>query len=136
MVILPFEDDDLTLIPMAGRRALDRAGLRLSLRAWQGLSLPVRSMIVSLGSEEDVRADDVRRLIASAHPAPEPIEPPGEPPADHVPAEVAASLELDAAWWSSIGPVARFALFSYARRGKTEKLRSAHAALLAAPSRE
>jgi hypothetical protein len=130
MVILPFEDEDLTLIPMAGRRALDRAGLRLSLRAWQGLSLPVRSMIVSLGSEDEVRAEEVRSLLSSAHPAPEPVEAPGEPPADRVPDEVASALDVDPAWWSGIGPVARFALFSYARRGKPDKLRRAHAALL------
>lgn len=129
MVILPFEPGDLTLIPMAGRRALDRAGRKLSLRGWQSLSLPVRSMIVGLGSELEVRAEDVRTLIESASPPPEPMDPPPEAPADWVPEEVARIVEVDVEWWSAIGPVARFALFSYARRGKDEALRRALAAL-------
>lgn len=129
MIILPFEDDDLTLIPMAGRRALDRAGLKLSLRAWQGLSLPVRTMVVGLGSEDEVRADDVRALIVSATPSPEPIEAPDEPPADAPPEAVTALVDADAAWWASIGPVARYALYSYARRGRQDALRDAHASL-------
>ncbi|HJL17903.1 MAG TPA: nitrate reductase associated protein [Sandaracinaceae bacterium LLY-WYZ-13_1] len=133
MEILPFEDDDLTLIPMAGRRALDRAGLRLSLRAWQGLSYPVRSMLVGLGSAEEVDADDVRALLASADPPPEPFEAPAEPPADRPPEELIAALSLPPGFWAACSPVARFALASYARRGKTVKLRTAYEALLGSP---
>lgn len=129
MIILPFEDDDLTLIPMAGRRALDRAGRKLSLRGWQTLSLPARSMIVGLGSEDEVRADEVRSLIASASPPAEPFDAPPEPPADAVPDEVARTLDdVDLAWWSAAGPVLRYALSSYARRGKADKLRDAYRA--------
>ena len=130
MIILPFEDDDLTLIPMAGRRALDRAGLKLSLRAWQRLSLPVRAMIVGLGSDERVRADEVRALLAMADPRAEPFDAPPESSVDAIPSEVAAAIEVDPARWASLGPVARYALYSYARRGKLDALRAAYVSLM------
>lgn len=130
---LPFEDPDPSFIPLAGRRALDRAGLRLSLRAWQGLSLLVRETVARLGEEDEVDGERVRELLEGAAPEPERIEPLADPPADAVPAVVSGALgdvrPLDARRWRSLSPVARYALFSYARRDRAEKLAGAYDSL-------
>lgn len=135
---LPFEDPDPSFIPLAGRRALDRAGLRLSLRAWQALSLLVRETVARLGEDVEVDAERVRALLDGAHPAPEPIAPRLDPPAEVAPPEVRAALgpgrPLDDGAWRGLSPVGRYALASYARRGRAEKLAAAYDALLRATS--
>lgn len=130
---LPFEDPDPTLVPLAGRRALDRAGLKLSLRAWQGLSFLVRETIARLGEDEDVDVTRVRELVEAAFPPPEPIEAIDDPPRTEVPPEVREALgserPIDAPFWQALSPVERYALASYARRGRAEKLAAAYDAL-------
>lgn len=125
---LPFEDDDLTLVPWAGRRALDAAGRKLSLRGWQGLSLLARQAIVGLGAEDEVDVVRVRELIEGAHPEAEAITPPSDPPRDRPSPEVAAALG-EVPEWPSLSPVARYALHAYASRGKHDKLRAAYASM-------
>jgi len=130
---LPFEDPDPSFIPLAGRRALDRAGLKLSLRAWQSLSFLVRETVARLGEEDEVDGARVRELLEGVAPEPERIEPLADPPAGAVPAEVSGALggerPLDAEKWRGLSPVARYALFSYARRGRAEKLAGAYDSL-------
>jgi hypothetical protein len=130
---LPFEDPDPSFIPLAGRRALDRAGLKLSLRAWQGLSFLVRETVARLGEDEEVDGERVRELLEGAAPEPERIDPLADPPPEAVPAELSAALgaarPLDVARWRTLSPVARYALFSYARRGRAEKLAEAYDSL-------
>lgn len=126
--ILPFEDADLTLIPMAGRRALDAAGRKLSLRGWQQLSLLAREAIVSLGAEAEVDVERVRDLIAAASPPAEPIASPAEPP-EHAPSAEVEAVLGSVPGWAALPPVARYALHSYARRGKHDKLRAAYASM-------
>ena len=132
--ILPFEDDDLTLMPMAARRALDRAGLKLSLRAWQGLSLLARHAVAALGASPDVDPARVRELLEVARPIPEPIEAPPEPgddaPPDVLREALGSERPIDAATWSGLSPLARFALASYARRGRADKLATAYDSLV------
>ena len=125
-MLLPGEDD-LTYIPMAVRRALDRAGLRITLRGWQGLSLVVRAALLGLGGAPEVDVERVAELLAGA--SPERIEPSDDPPADAAPSELTAALPIEDATWRELGPVARHALLGYARRGKLEKLRALYQAL-------
>ncbi len=139
MRVLPFEDPDPSLIPMAGRRALDRAGLKLSLRAWQGLSFMVRETLCQLGEAPQVEADRVRELLDAADPAPTPIDTIADPLPDAVPAELTAALgaarPLEDAAWQRLTPVGRYALASYARRGRSDKLAAAYDALVRARAR-
>lgn len=132
--LLPFEEDDLTLMPMAARRALDRSGLKLSLRAWQGLSLLARHAIVALGASPEIDPSRVRELVEAARPIPEPIEAPPEPPADAPPPVVSRALgdarPIDGATWAGLSPLARFALASYARRHRADKLATAYDSLV------
>jgi len=125
-------------MPLAARRALDHAGLKLSLRAWQGLSFLVRETLAGLGEAEDVDIERVRELLEGARPEPEPIEPLADPPAGTVPAAVRDALgperPIDEAAWEGLAVVARYALASYARRGRSEKLAAAYDSLFRARS--
>ncbi|HTU62929.1 MAG TPA: nitrate reductase associated protein, partial [Polyangiales bacterium] len=47
-------DAQLSLLPMAARRALDCAGLHLSLKGWQTLTLERRQALVRLGGAEQI----------------------------------------------------------------------------------
>lgn len=119
-------DERLELLPMAARRALDHAGLRLSREGWATLSLESRRGIVDAGSARTVDVDAVRRACAAARPAPEIINASSDPPGDVVPEGVTAGLgaarPLPLAVWSALSPLARFALVKAASRGRPERL--------------
>ncbi len=132
--MLPFEDPDPRFIPLAGRRALDLAGRKLALRAWQGLSLPVRESLVALGDGDEVDVDRVRALLADADPPPAVIEPRPDPLADTLPEGLAAALAperpIDGATWRALRPVERYALAHFLRPERLDTLRRAYDALL------
>lgn len=135
MRVLPFEDPDPSLVPLAARRALDRAGLKLSLRAWQGLSLIVRETLARLGEAAEVDVERVRELLDAADPAPDPIDAIDDPPLDRVPREITDALgalrALDVRAWQRLSHVGRYALAHYAEKGRAEKLAEAYDALVA-----
>ena len=121
---LPFEDRDLAWIPLAGRRALDHAGLRLSLEAWQQLPLHARMEIVVSGAMQSVDVGRVRARLADVTPRPTEIERATDPPEDVAPDEVVAVLEaqIETDRWRALGTLARYAMAAYARRGKRERV--------------
>ena len=132
MVIYGFDevDDQLDLVPMAARRALDRAGLRLPLEGWRSLHVEARRAIAEAGSGVVVDVTPVIAATATAHPAPSAIEPVSDPPVDAVPAEVAAELggdrEIPAPTWAALTPLGRYALAKIARRGRPERVAVAY----------
>lgn len=119
-------DERLELLPMAARRALDHAGLRLSREGWAALSLESRKRIVEAGAARRVDTDVIRRECKAARPAPEAIAVAPDPPSDAVPADVIAGLDatrpLTLAVWSALAPLDRFALVKAASRGRPERL--------------
>jgi len=123
-------DERLELLPMAARRALDHAGIRLSREGWSSLPLDVRKRIVTAGSSRDVDLPLVRRECARARPEPEPTDPVADPPRDAVPDAVAASLgperPLSNAVWAALSPLERFALQKVAARGRQERIIAAY----------
>lgn len=130
MKLYRFDDVDgrLDLVPMAARRALDGAGLKLSLEAWRGLPHPTRAALVSLGERKAVDGAVVAALVQDAQA--EPIEVPPEPAADQVPAELAAALGLERplpdSLWATLAPLDRYALCKVSRRGPSERLVAAY----------
>ncbi len=125
MVVYDFEDIDasLTLVPLAGRRALDRAHRKLTLAAWQQLSIDARRAIVDAGSREVVDADAVAQLIDAAtwsdHDAwPEP----SRDGIDHHVITACMSQPIAMERWSAVRAIDRWALTSLARRDKREAL--------------
>jgi len=121
MRIYRFEgiDESLPLLPLAARRALDAVGLKLSLRAWQGLSLDDRVALVEQGSAVLPDESSVRTAVAEAEPPAEPIEADdfsrlGSPPD--------ATL-ADA--WAGLDGLARFALAHLVKRGDRRRFSEA-----------
>lgn len=116
---------ELEYLPLAARRALDLAGLKLALSAWQSLPLDRRRRLVALGVPDDVDRDAVRSLLVDARPSPLAIEPVDESTLDECPSEVRALLAdrrpVDEIW-SSLTRLGRFALRHLGRRGDLERL--------------
>jgi cyclic pyranopterin monophosphate synthase len=127
-------DDRLELLPLAARRALDRAGLKLSLEGWRSLSLESRRTIVEAGSAPLVDVVPVRHATARAEPQPARIDPIDEPTPDVIPAEIKRSLgpsqELGDAVWSALAALDRYALAKLAARGRPERLSAAYAEIV------
>jgi cyclic pyranopterin phosphate synthase len=125
-MIYAFEDidDTLELVPLAARRALDRAGCKLGLEAWRALPLATRHAIVSAGAEGHVDTDRVRETLAHAAAPLESIDPPDEPGSDRVPADLADALgsALTDETWRFLSPLDRYALAKVARKGASPKL--------------
>lgn len=118
-ILLPGEPPDLSLLPWSARRALDHAGRKVSLEAWQALPVEARRRLAGLGSAREV---DVAAVCALA--GGESIEPfaPGGGPPDGVPLEA----------WPTLSVVAQHALHAYAARGKPERLGELYASLTSA----
>jgi hypothetical protein len=128
-VIYDFDEADeaLTLLPMASRRALDRAGLKLSLAAYQTLPLSDRRRLVQLGAADEVELEEVCALAFTASPPPAPQPALREP--ESLPQQLAAELgpdrELDAARWQRFTGLDRYVLDKLQRRGKRARLLAA-----------
>ncbi len=117
-----FEDPNpgLILLPLAARRALDVAGLKLSLEAWRSLPLEERRLLAAAGTGASVAVDAVERVALRARPAPERIAPEPEP-LELVPelAETERRAELERAW-PSLTALERYALVKLARSKKAD----------------
>ena len=125
-------DATLDLLPLAARRALDVAGLKLSLEAWRALPLPAREAIVESGSGPAV---DVGRLQAALGAAPiSRVEPSPDPEITSVPPELASALgnarPLSQALWNALSPLDRYALVKVVSRGKPERIEAAYAEIV------
>jgi hypothetical protein len=131
-------DAELRLLPMAARRALDVAGLHLSLDAWQGLPLAARQALVALGAGTTVDAAEVVARLAEAGAVSVEQPPLLDPPAVAPPPEVTQALQparaLDAACWAQLRTLDRYVLAQLARRGKLERLAAAYDEIVAAKS--
>lgn len=121
MRIYRFEgiDESLPLLPLAARRALDAAGLKVGLRAWQGLPLEQRRILVEQGGAAEPDVDAVHAAVAGANPVAEPIDPDdfsrlAEPPDPTL---------ADA--WPELDSLARFALAHLVKRGDRRRFSEA-----------
>ena len=125
-------DATLDLLPLAARRALDVAGLKVSLEAWRALPLDARRVIVESGSGPVV---DAARVEAALGPQPvQRIERSTEPSMSAVPAELVSALgsarPVSQALWNALSPLDRYALLKVASRGKPDRLQAAYAEIV------
>jgi len=125
-------DATLDLLPLAARRALDVAGLKLSLEAWRALPLTAREAIVELGSDAVV---DVAGLQAALGAAPiSRIAATRDSAISAVPAELSAAFgsarPISQAIWNSLSPLDRYALVKVVSRGKPERIEAAYAEIV------
>ncbi len=118
MTVFTFEDigPELPLLPLAARRALDVAGLRLSLKAWQKLDLYARRVLVSQGAGE-VDPEAVRRAVAGADPPATAMPPDDESRLGAAPPSLAGRVD-----WDALSPLQRFALAHLVKRDRGGRL--------------
>ena len=105
-------DDALDLVPLAARRALDAARIKLSLDSWRASPRITRRAITALGSTPRVDTEAVHAAIADAHLQWLPLHPSDEPAIDSVPQDLAHVVTLAA--WAALEPVDRYALWKVA----------------------
>jgi cyclic pyranopterin phosphate synthase len=120
--VFPFEkvSSDLAELPLAARRALDHAGLRLSIEAWRSLPIDHRRQLALSGAEAVVDTGTVIVAVRRARPAPQPIERVADPDPNTPPVGIARLLRgsrtLDARTWARLRPLDRYALAHAHRR--------------------
>ena len=92
--VFEFEEVDecLTLVPLCARRALDAAGLKVSLAAWQSLPLHARQALAQAGSGASVLVDVVEESLIGLEPPPSPVAGEIDPAPDTIPDLVVTAL--------------------------------------------
>lgn len=109
----------LDFLPIAARRALDHAGLRLSLEAWRSLGLEDRCQLVAAGADDLVDATIVSQIVRRAAPPAQRIEVVGDPdplaPPDGL-TRLHEPVLLDARQWARLRALDRYALAHVHRR--------------------
>lgn len=109
----------LDFLPIAARRALDHAGLRLSLEAWRSLGLEDRCQLVAAGADDLVDAGVVSQIVRRATPQAQRIEVVGDPdplaPPDGL-TRLVEPVPLDARQWARLRALDRYALAHVHRR--------------------
>jgi cyclic pyranopterin phosphate synthase len=123
-------DDTLKLLPLAARRALDAAGRKLSLSAWQRLPLERRRDLVTLGAAPVVDSDTVQATIVDADPPAQHqavvTEPGPDPLTSNLDDHFDAFGGVPDAVWSALSPLDRYVLFKLSSRGRLERLQAAY----------
>ncbi|HET9958264.1 MAG TPA: nitrate reductase associated protein [Polyangiaceae bacterium] len=116
-------------LPMAARRALDMAGIHVSLEPWKGLSAEQRQGFINLGRAPTVDVAAVGRRVEELGLASRPEQKWTEPGADEVPRDVqlalAPQLTISKAEWSQLSPLDRYTLYKLASRERTDKAKLA-----------
>ena len=121
-------DETLDLVPMAARRALDRAGCKVSLAAWRAASIDAKRAITAAGGEPLVDAERVRRAVSEGAIPFEPIACPDEPHADEIPRDLEETLgpALRPETWRALSFLDRYVLAKIARpKGSSDRLERA-----------
>jgi hypothetical protein len=129
LAIYRFEDigEDLELVPLAARRALDGAGLKISLEEWRSIALAQRRELVECGASETIDRGRVRSLLGAL--TGRPLEKAAPEPDRAVPPESLATDGVSATWWASLRALDRWALASLARRGRDASVHALRAEL-------
>lgn len=109
-----------SLISLSARRALDRAGIKLSLPSYQALPLGTRRALSELGEPPVVDERAVRELLASANL--EPLDQAPEPSPDAAPPHLVEALgperPLAPKIWQNLSALDRYALLKCEARGR------------------
>jgi cyclic pyranopterin phosphate synthase len=126
--------EELELLPIAARRALDHAGLKLSREGWRSLPLETRRALVELGSRPEIPPSRVGELVAAAVPAAPAVSPladpePGLPPRELMTA-LGAERPVAPSVWSALTALDRYALVKTAQGGASERLEQAYRELI------
>jgi molybdenum cofactor biosynthesis protein MoaC len=137
-MIYRFEETDetLDLVPLAARRALDRAGFKVSLEAWRATPLLIRQTLSRAGSAPSVDALLVRKTLADGSVPFEASDAPEEPSADALPVDLVSVLGplVREETWRSLSALDRYAVAKIARKsGTSDKLQRALSEIVIVP---
>lgn len=125
-------DETLALLPLAARRALDQAGVKLSLEEWRALPLEQRRELTQVGSLRVVDMAHVRSALGPNSGVP--MAAVSDPEASAVPEQVLTafgeSYPISLAVWIALSPLDRYALAKVAARGNPQRLHAAHAEIV------
>ena len=106
--------------PIAARRALEHAGLRITVEAWRSLSLHERSRLTLAGLAERVDIDGVTGVARLASPPPQRVPPGLDPDSGAPPEALLRALEptrtLENRRWARLRSLDRYALIHTYRR--------------------
>ena len=125
---------ELPFLPLAARRALDEAGIKITLPGWLSLTLDDRQALVAAGVADTVDRAVVRHLVGRATPlatvvgavAPPSVDAPG----DDLKRALGDERPLPSDVWRALSPLDRYALAKSA--AKPEKLARAYEAIVGA----
>jgi cyclic pyranopterin phosphate synthase len=125
---------ELELLPLAARRTLDHAGIKLSRITWQALPFVTRQELTNLGSAERIDVNEVRRLLQPVAAVATSVDVVGDPSPGQVPELVSTALgperPIPLASWAALEPLARYALFKVASSGRPERIEGAYRELI------
>ncbi len=128
--------EGLELLPLAARRALDHAGLKMSRKGWRSLPVDARKAIVALGSSRVVDVAAVARACKPAEPGAERgdvvSDPPAKEPPDQVTRAFGAERPIADAVWAGLSPLDRYVLWKVAVKGRSERIAAAYAEIVGA----
>jgi len=114
---------ELQTPPLAARRALEVAGLRLSVDDWRALALPQRMSMAAAGAPEKVDVGQVLAIIAAAKRSPVRVDPVPQPDAERAPEPVRKALgesrPVDAVW-ANLRALDRWVLARLAASGRVD----------------
>ena len=123
---------ELPFLPLAARRALDEAGIKITLPGWLSLTLEDRQALVAAGVADAVDRAVVRHLVGRATPlatvvgAVAPLS--ADAPADDLKRALGDERPLPSDVWRGLSPLDRYALAKSA--AKPEKLARAYEAIV------
>lgn len=146
-----FEKDiykSLDCVPMAARRKLDRAGVKVSLEQWKSLSRRERIAICEMpaesANETAALRDFVNEVVLTRHGTPPKIlaeekraiaHPPCSPPSDLLARATRLGFNLTQSKWDLLDDDQRYALLKLGGSGdESHNLRAALAELVTRPS--
>jgi cyclic pyranopterin phosphate synthase len=112
-------DETLDLVPLSARRALDVAGLHVSLAEWRRAPLELRRAIAWLGSDPVVDMEAVHATLEDGNVTAQDVPAVGDPSRDDVPVELAGQVGLMA--WSVLNGLDRYALLKVARSKRADE---------------
>jgi cyclic pyranopterin phosphate synthase len=125
-------DAALELVPLAARRTLDAAGLKVSLDVWRGLPSETRRTLVELGTALVVDVERVAALLPADRVTR--IDPTAEPDVASIPGELATafgpSRPISQALWHALSPLDRYALVKVVGRGDPDRIRAAYSEIV------
>lgn len=128
-------DERLELLPMAARRALDCAGLKLTLSGWRAQSVEWRQKLTELGSNDAVDVPRVLECLSTlgelaSRVSVEPVPIVHEPPAASVPIQVSRAFgeerPIPSAAWSALSALDRYVLAKVAIKARPDRIERAY----------